>query len=141
METIPWSQPRGVWQQKFSAAQETSPQPERSAREWALFCDSELARWLETPGLLIHHEFPFLWPENEERCLEGVMDLVVYSPRDESWRVIDWKTNRLGPDGRDGLVTLYRPQIEAYLRALNAILHTEARGNLYLTATGESVDL
>ena len=97
MESIPWSQPRDVWRQKFNAAQTASPQPERSAREWALFCDSELARWLETPGLLIHNELPFLWPENEERCLEGIMDLAIYSPRDETWRVIDWKTNRLGP--------------------------------------------
>jgi ATP-dependent helicase/nuclease subunit A len=141
METVPWSQARAIWQEKFLHAQSSSPQTERSAGEWSLFTDSKLARWLETPGLVIHNELPFLWPEDAERCLEGIMDLTVYSPTERIWRVIDWKTNRPGAGGRGRIVDLYRPQIEAYAQALRAIFNAEVRGSLYLTATGEWTDL
>jgi ATP-dependent helicase/nuclease subunit A len=141
MESMPWSQPRDVWQERFAHAQKLSPQPERASSEWALFLDSGLARALEGPGLLIYHELPFLWPENDERCLEGVMDLTVYSSTERMWRVIDWKTNRVGNGGRDRIVAIYRPQIEAYVRALRAILQVEVRGSLYLTATGDWIEL
>ena len=141
MEVVPWSQSRGIWQQKFNAALPSCPQSERAAREWLLLGGSELARWLETPGLLIHNELPFLWPESAERCLEGVMDLAIFSPDDGAWQVIDWKTNRIGANGGAGVVEIYRGQIETYVRALGAMLNAEVKGSLYLTASGEWIRL
>jgi len=142
VQTIPWRQPVAAWQQKFIEAQPRSPQPERAAREWDLFRRSTLAQWLVEPGRLIQVELPFLWRETgEEKCLEGVMDLAVYTESDSVWRVIDWKTNRLGPAGCDGLVEIYRGQIEAYTRALRRMLSAEVRGGLYLTQTGEWVEI
>jgi ATP-dependent exoDNAse (exonuclease V) beta subunit len=140
VQTIPWQQPAAAWQRKFIAAQAHSPQPERAAREWELFRRSTLARWLAEPDRLIQVELPFLWRETgEEACFEGVMDLAVYTGSESAWRVIDWKTNRIGPTGSDGLVEIYRGQIQAYARALREMLAVEVRGSLYLTQTGEWV--
>jgi len=142
VQTIPWRQPAAAWQRKFIEAQARSPQPERAAREWELFRRSTLAQWLAEPGRLIQVELPFLWRETgEEACLEGVMDLAVYTESESAWRVIDWKTNRLGPTGSDGLVEIYRGQIHAYVRALREMLSAEVRGSLYLTQTGEWVEV
>jgi ATP-dependent exoDNAse (exonuclease V) beta subunit len=138
VQTIPWQKPASAWQRKFVEAQARSPQPERAAREWELFRRSALARWLAEPGRLIQVELPFLWRETgEAACLEGVMDLAVYTESESAWRVIDWKTNRIGPAGSDGLVEIYRGQIAAYVRALREMLSAEVRGSLYLTQTGE----
>jgi ATP-dependent helicase/nuclease subunit A len=141
VQTIPWRQPASVWRQKFIEAQARSPQPDRAAREWELFRRSTLAQWLAEPGRLIQVELPFLWRESGEgSCLEGVMDLAVYTESESAWRVIDWKTNRLGPAGSGGLVEMYRGQIGAYVRALREMLSVEVRGSLYLTRTGEWVE-
>jgi ATP-dependent exoDNAse (exonuclease V) beta subunit len=138
VQTIPWQKPAAAWQRKFIEAQPRSPQPERAAREWELFRRSELALWLAEPGRLIQVEIPFLWRENGEKtCLEGVIDLAVYTGSESAWRVIDWKTNRPGPAGSSGLVEIYRGQIDAYTRALREMLSAEVRGSLYLTRTGE----
>jgi len=140
VQTIPWHQPAAVWQRKFVEAQARSPQPERAAREWELFRRSTLAQWLAEPGRLVQVEMPFLWRKTgEETCFEGVMDLAVYTESESAWHVIDWKTNRLGPAGSDGLVEVYRGQIQAYVRALREMLSAEVRGSLYLTQTGEWV--
>jgi len=142
VETIPWRQPAAAWQRKFVEALARSPQPERAAREWELFRGSALARWLAEPGRLIQVEIPFLWRQtSEETCFEGVMDLAVYTAGESAWRVIDWKTNRVGPAGSDGLVGIYRGQIDAYVRALREMLSAEVRGSLYLTRTGEWVEV
>jgi ATP-dependent exoDNAse (exonuclease V) beta subunit len=138
MQTIPWQQSTTAWQRKFVEAQARSPQPERAAREWELFRRSALAQWLEEPGRLVQAEIPFLCRKTgEETCLEGVIDLAVYTESESAWRVIDWKTNRIGPAGSDGLVEIYRGQIRAYVRVLREMLSAEVRGSLYLTQTGE----
>jgi ATP-dependent exoDNAse (exonuclease V) beta subunit len=80
---------------------------------------------------------PFLWAESAEQCLEGIIDLAVRGPEEEGWRVIDWKTNSAG----EGLVEMYRGQIEAYVRAMERMLGVRARGSLYFTATGQWLDV
>ena len=138
VETIPWQESAAAWQRKFMEAQRHSPQPDRSAREWQLFCRSTLARWLAEPGRLIQVELPFLWRDGgRETLLEGVMDLAVFTANESAWHVIDWKTNRVGSAGGAGLVDIYRGQIEAYVRALREMLSAEVRGSLYLTQSGE----
>jgi ATP-dependent exoDNAse (exonuclease V) beta subunit len=141
VQTIPWQQPKAAWQQIFLEAQASSPQSDRSQREWELFCRSSLAQWLAEPGRIIQVELPFLWRETDESCLEGVMDLAVYMERESTWRVIDWKTNQIGTKGSGALVEIYRGQIEAYVRALREMLSAEVKGSLYLTATGQWLDV
>jgi ATP-dependent exoDNAse (exonuclease V) beta subunit len=137
VETVPWSQPSREWKRKFTEAKARSPQPDRSTWEWELFCASELAKWLAQPDRLVQVELPFLWFEPDKPCLEGVMDLAVYSPREAEWQVIDWKTNKIAPGGGQAIVEIYREQIRAYVRALKEMLSAEVRGSLYLTQTGE----
>jgi len=142
VQTIPWQKPASTWQKKFVEAHARCPQPERAEREWELLRHSTLAQWLSEPGWLIQVEMPFLGRKSGDgQCLEGVMDLAVYCEAESSWRVIDWKTNRIGPSGGNGLVEMYRGQIAAYVRALSEMLSTEVRGSLYLTQTGEWVEV
>jgi ATP-dependent exoDNAse (exonuclease V) beta subunit len=136
VQTIPWHEPRANWQRQFDAARAEAPDARRAAREWRLFLDSPLAAWLAQPGRLVQVEWPFLYPGSEGRCLEGVMDLAVFSPEESAWQVIDWKTNRIGPDGPAGVVAIYREQIRAYVEALRRLLSAEVKGSLYLTQTG-----
>jgi ATP-dependent exoDNAse (exonuclease V) beta subunit len=137
MQTLPWGKPMATWEKNFLEAKSRSPQPTRSAKEWNLFRKSELAAWLTKPGRLVQVEVPFLWREAGSHCLEGVMDLAVFTEAESTWQVIDWKTNRVGASAGAGLVELYRRQIQAYVRALREMLHAEVRGSLYLTQTGE----
>jgi ATP-dependent exoDNAse (exonuclease V) beta subunit len=139
MEVIPWSQPREIWQRKFTEALEFSPQKERSVREWHLFCQSELASWLADPAKVVQVEWPFLWRSPDGNCVEGVMDLAVFSPADSTWDVIDWKTNRV--DAQTDLVAVYRGQIRAYMDVLSKMLSCEVRGSLYLTQTGQKLSI
>jgi ATP-dependent exoDNAse (exonuclease V) beta subunit len=132
VQTVPWGKPREEWERRFAAALPRSPQAERSGREWELFCGSDLASWLAAPGRIVHREIPFLWLEEADACLEGVIDLAVFTPG-EGWRVIDWKTNR--GSGAE-LVDIYRGQIGAYVRALEKMLSAEVKGSLYLTSSG-----
>jgi ATP-dependent helicase/nuclease subunit A len=133
METLPWSQPREAWDKHVEALIPASRQEERARREWKILRESELARWLARPGLIIHRELPFLWPD-ANRCLEGVIDLVVFSPTENYWRVIDWKTNRTDSTS---LLTIYRAQVQAYVEAVRTLPDAAVEGGLYLTATGE----
>lgn len=139
VETIPWQQPIEAWQRKYLAALPQSPQPERSQREWDLLLRSDLARWLAEPGKLIQIELPFLWYDAERTCIEGIMDLAVYAPDEATWHVIDWKTNRVSSAYE--VVEIYREQIRAYVQALREMLGAEVRGSLYLTQTGEWVEV
>ena len=139
VQTLPWGQPVATWEKKFVEAQSRSPQPERAVREWDLFRKSTLAKWLAEPGRLIQVEIPFLWQKSGQPCLEGVIDLAVYGASESTWRVIDWKTNRVGSTGSAGVVEIYRGQIQAYVCALREMLSGEVRGSLYLTQTGEWV--
>jgi ATP-dependent exoDNAse (exonuclease V) beta subunit len=139
VQTIPWAGPHEEWQKLFTTARTKSPDAKRAAREWKLFLDSPLAVWLAQPGRLVQVEWPFLLPESAEICLEGVMDLAVFSPGEGTWQVIDWKTNRVGKDGAAGVVEIYREQIRAYVSALRGMLAAEVTGSLYLTQTGEWV--
>ncbi|HEX4140407.1 MAG TPA: UvrD-helicase domain-containing protein [Candidatus Methylacidiphilales bacterium] len=136
VQAIPWERPRAEWEQLFARVRATSPDPRRAAKEWKLFLASELAAWLAEPGRLVQVEWPFLFPGAQAGCLEGVMDLAVFSPGEGTWHVIDWKTNRVGPQGAAGVVEIYRGQIRAYVEALRGMLGAEVKGSLYLTQTG-----
>ncbi len=137
VQALPWEESPEIGQRRFTEAVKSSPQPERAATEWALFRASPLAEWLRQPGRVIHRELPFLWLDQDATCLEGVIDLVIYSPGESVWHVIDWKTNRLAHGGGKELVEIYRGQIEAYTRALRQMLSAEVKGSLYLTGSGE----
>jgi ATP-dependent exoDNAse (exonuclease V) beta subunit len=139
VQSISWEKSREIWQQHFAEALPRSPQRDRSEREWKLFLDSKLAQRLAEPNLLIQREIPFLSLEKDDICLEGIIDLAILAPGESAWQVIDWKTNRAASS--EDIVAIYRAQIEAYARALKQILSAEIKGSLYLTSTGDWVDI
>jgi ATP-dependent helicase/nuclease subunit A len=102
----------------------------------------ELREWLRAPGIralltrsgypegtLVEQELPFL-ARDGERILQGVADRVLRIPDPEGPRlaVVDWKTDRTerGEEEFGARVRHYRPQMEAYCRALARLEGIEA---------------
>lgn len=137
---FPWTSSVSQWQTAFTTLQPSSPDPDRSAREWKLFTKavqrSALSKFLAHPGILPHTEFPFLWRMNERICVEGVIDLLLVDPAAKCCLLIDWKTNRIRPGGEDELRLHYRPQIAAYWEATGEITGYEVQAAILATATG-----
>ena len=87
-EHFPWKAEPSQWQAAFDALQSSSPDPDRSAREWQQLRD-DVARFRgcaipRRPGTIVHTEFPFLWRMDEQSCLEGVIDLLAVDPAREA---------------------------------------------------------
>ena len=140
---FPWTSGPSHWQTAFTALQPSSPEPERSAREWKLFTNapptSALTKFLARPAIVPHTEFPFLWRMNERSCVEGMIDLLLVDPAAGRALLIDWKTNRIPPADADNLQQRYRPQIAAYWKAVREITKYEVQAAIFATATGEFI--
>jgi len=62
--------------------------------------------------------------------------LAALDPEKNSWLVLDWKTDRVEEDNAGVLLERYRPQLEAYARALYQITGLPSEGAIYSTNTG-----
>ena len=140
---FPWTSGPQQWQTAFAAVQSSSPDPDRSAREWELFAHalpaSALAEYLARPEIVTHTELPFLWRMNDRSCVEGVIDLLLVDPAAGRALLIDWKTNRITPAEAENLQQRYRPQIAAYWKSLREITKYEVEAGIFATATGRFV--
>jgi ATP-dependent exoDNAse (exonuclease V) beta subunit len=140
---FPWRSRPQEWQTAFAAVQSSSPDPDRSAREWKLFAKtlpaSTLAEYLARPAIVTHTELPFLWRMNGRSCVEGVIDLLLVEPAAGRALLIDWKTNRIGKGEEEQLRLRYRPQIAAYWKAVGEITGYEVEAGIFATATGEFI--
>jgi ATP-dependent exoDNAse (exonuclease V) beta subunit len=138
---FPWTGHAPQWQIAFAAVQSSSPDPNRSAREWKLFlntyADSTLAKYLARPAIVTHTELPFLWRMNDRSCVEGVIDLLLVDPAAGQALLIDWKTNRIAPAEVEHLQQRYRPQIAAYWKAVGEITKCDVEAGIFATATGK----
>ena len=117
-----------------------SPDPARSAREWALLrkqltSPTDLRAALLNPEAILHPEFPFLWRLDESNCVEGVIDLALFD-RAGKWLIIDWKTNRIEPNESETLREQYRPQLAAYWKAVSEMTRLPVEAAIYSTPTG-----
>jgi ATP-dependent exoDNAse (exonuclease V) beta subunit len=138
VELLDWSASAAEWEAAFQTHLVSSPDPERSHREWALLraqltSDSELARLLTSPGVLAHAELPFLWAMSERECLDGIIDLAVYDRAAHRWTILDWKTNH---QEAAPLRAHYLPQLSAYWKAASEMLQAPVTAGLYATETG-----
>ena len=84
-------------------------------------------------------EMPFFWKMDDDRCLEGIIDLAFFDPTTNEWLIVDWKTNRVARDKIDILRVTYRPQLAAYCQAVERTTGHKVRAAIYSTATGEFV--
>ena len=139
-EHFPWKADPSRWQEAFEALQSSSPDPERSAREWqqlrTTLGDSPAAQFLRRPGTIVHTELPFLWRIDEQSCLEGVIDLLAIDRAEKRCLLVDWKTNRLTSDQEDGLRARYLSQIAAYWTAVGEMTQFEIEAGLFSTSVG-----
>ena len=139
-EYFPWTCGRDEWQTAFTALQPSSPDSDRSAREWKLFANtsptSPLTKFLAHPGIVPHTEFPFLWRINKQSCLEGVIDLLLVDQAGGRALLVDWKTNRITQADAKSLQQSYRPQIAAYWKAVREITKLDVAAGIFATAIG-----
>ena len=138
-EQIPWFEPK-EWDETFERNLEASPDIARSKREWQLLqrqFESEvgLARHLRDANL-VQQEMPFFWRIDENKCLEGMIDLALQA-EEKRWLILDWKTNRLHRDEIDKLRLCYRPQIAAYWKAIAQMTKQPVRAAIYSTSMGQ----
>jgi ATP-dependent helicase/nuclease subunit A len=137
-QKIPWCFQRVAWQAAFEANISDSPEPARSKREWKLL--NKYAT--EHPGFFagnIFVEMPFFWRMDEQKCLEGLIDVALFQPDEKKWFVLDWKTNRVERDELESLRVEYRPQIAAYWKAVAEMTKRPVSAGIYSTATGELI--
>jgi ATP-dependent exoDNAse (exonuclease V) beta subunit len=138
-EQIPWSEPK-QWNEAFERNLLASPDVARSKREWQLLqrsleSENGLARHLRDANL-VRQEMPFFWRIDENKCLEGMIDLALQGG-EKRWLILDWKTNRLQRDKIDKLRLCYRPQIAAYWKAIAQLTKQPVRAAIYSTSTGQ----
>jgi ATP-dependent helicase/nuclease subunit A len=137
-QKIPWHSQRKAWQAAFEENLSASPEPARSKREWNLLTKFTS----DHPGFLsanIFVEMPFFWRMDEQKCLEGLIDVALFQPDEKKWFVLDWKTNRVERDELESLRVEYRPQIAAYWKAITEITKRPVSAGIYSTATGELI--
>ena len=144
VQRIPWLNDGMVWAEVFAVQHASSPDPARSAREWRLFRERVNSLADFAPGWanrtpVVHAELPFFWKMRDDRCLEGVIDLAFFDPKESEWLIVDWKTNRVAPDKIDLLRAKYLPQLAAYCHVVKEMTGHEVRAALYSTDKGEFV--
>ena len=64
------------------------------------------------------------------------MDLVVYDPKTDVWLILDWKTNRIGPEQHRELLDRYEAQLAAYWKVGSALFGKSVQAALYSTRCG-----
>jgi ATP-dependent exoDNAse (exonuclease V) beta subunit len=124
----------------FERCRMNSPEPGRSTREWQLLrdylmSDQGFLRDFSEATVVIHAEMPFLWKLDEERCLEGIVDLALFNRPARRWLILDWKTNRVTLDKIDALRAQYLSQLAAYWAAVREMTGTQVEAAIYSTPT------
>jgi ATP-dependent helicase/nuclease subunit A len=137
-QQVQWRSDPETWDAVFEANLANSPEPARSKREWKL-----LTKYAsEHPGFFagnIFAEMPFFWRMDEQKCLEGLIDVALFQPDENKWFVLDWKTNRVERDELESLRVDYRPQIAAYWKAVMEMTKRPVSAGIYSTAIGELI--
>jgi len=140
IQRVPWHAGANSWDKIFQTSCVTSPDAARSAREWRLLRDrlssrADFQRHFIDEQFLAHPEMPFFWKLDEERCLEGIVDLAFFDPAARSWLIVDWKTDRVATDKVDILRARYRPQLAAYWTAVREMTEMHVEAAIYSTPT------
>jgi ATP-dependent exoDNAse (exonuclease V) beta subunit len=137
-QKIPWHSPRDAWQTVFDANFSDSPESARSKREWRLLTEYT-SKHPDFFTANIFPEMPFFWRMDEQKSLEGLVDVALFHPNENKWFVLDWKTNRVERDELENLRVDYRPQIAAYWKAVTEMTKQPVSAGIYSTATGELI--
>ena len=142
MQRVPWSEDPENWIGSLHASVERCPEPDRGNDEIERLLASPLYDLISRPGNVIRTEVPLLWNEDPRQTWEGFVDMVIFAGDRERCRIVDWKTDRW----RKGMTAeylrnRYSPQIRVYLRALGGITRLPVEAGIYLTVTGEFLEI
>jgi ATP-dependent helicase/nuclease subunit A len=137
-QKIPWHSQRDEWEATFEANLAESPEPARSKREWKLL-NKYASEHPEFFAANIFVEMPFFWRMDEQKSLEGLIDVALFDSDEKKWFVLDWKTNRVERDELESLRVEYRPQIAAYWKVVTEMTKRPVSAGIYSTATGERI--
>jgi ATP-dependent helicase/nuclease subunit A len=140
---IPWglvgpSQTAAAVGEIFTRCLTISPERKRSDKEWRLLCEhlaserSFLRDFSRVP-FVANTEMPFFWKLDEQRCLEGIIDLALLEPKEKKWLILDWKTNRIERKERDNLRMRYLSQLAAYWASVHGMTRMKVEAAIYST--------
>ena len=141
---LSWNENPDSWNRVFDEQKRISPDPARSLREWKLLLahlsePENFRRQFEGEKSIVHAELPFFWRVDNNRCIEGVIDLAFFQQRNGKCLILDWKTDRVPPDNTETLHARYRPQLAAYWKAVSEIAKLDVEAAIYSTGAGALV--
>jgi ATP-dependent helicase/nuclease subunit A len=119
----------------------TSPDPERAKAEFRLLVSSELCTRLLQPNTYLRSELPILGKSGTTYVYEGFVDLLAYLPQEDTWLIIDWKTDQV--HDKNALVALaktYSSQLLAYTTVLAPLLKGKIETLIYSTRLGQTIN-
>jgi len=157
METGPWSHPLETWSVHLQEMLKHCPIPDRGKEEEDQLLQTTGFQWLNQENIRVRAEVPLLWPEgaiareSPELDLppssppafvyDGFIDLLAHDETRDTWRIVDWKTDRIFNDAKTELLDAYGPQLTAYVRALRVMFNRPVKGYLYSTRAAEWIAL
>ena len=114
MERMPWEAGFDEWRIYLEKQLSGCLDIERGRCEAQKFLSSDLAQQLVCEEVVVRTEVPLFFKADDETAYDGSIDLLAYDQSASRWLVVDWKTDRLGNDGVDGLIECYGRQLLAY---------------------------
>src|SRR5205814_7789274 len=144
IERLDWNENSDSWNRVFDQQKTMSLDPARSLREWKLLLahlsePENFRHQFENDKSIVHAEMPFFWRVDNDRCIEGVIDLAFFQKENGKCLILDWKTDRVPPDNTETLHARYRPQLAAYWKAVSEIATLDVEAAIYSTAAGALV--
>ena len=120
IQRLDWNENRDSWDRVFEKQKDLSPDPARSLREWKLLFThlseaENFRRHFEGDKSIVHAEMPFFWKLDDNRCIEGVIDLAFFQRSNGKCLILDWKTDRVTLNEIDMLRAKYLSQLAAVL--------------------------
>lgn len=137
VEEIPWKEPVEKWDGLFESHHRYCSLPDRASGEWRLFRQSALCERLAGYDAEFHAEYPIFYVAGIDEVIEGVVDLLI--KLEDSWILLDWKTDRIRPGELSVLAERYRPQLSAYKEAVTHVTGLNVTTLVYSTVLGEDV--
>jgi ATP-dependent helicase/nuclease subunit A len=148
MEFLPWKKPeeeRGLYFMERMDVAERLGFNDLAFKELQLLKDSSLWEKLIDPMYRILTEIAVFAPTDDEKWIDGIIDMLITISSGEEVIILDWKTNRRKEGESDEaflerLKEMYQPQLDAYRYGIKEITgYSNVSTQLYATAIGRDV--
>jgi ATP-dependent exoDNAse (exonuclease V) beta subunit len=138
IQRLDWNGNRDLWNRVFDKQKNLSPDPARSLREWKLLfahlSEAENFRsQFEIDKSIVHAEMAVFWKLDDNRCIEGVIDLAFFQRSNGKCLILDWKTDRVTLNEIHMLRAKYLSQLAAYWAAIRGMTGMLLEAAIYST--------